>query len=189
MSNAPGKIVAGDTLEWRESLPDYPAGDGWTLHVVIYSADASYPITATADGDDHLVQVAAADTAAWTPGRYELTGYVTHPDGRKKTLWSVGVVIEPDPAGITAGLDGRSVARRMLDAIEAVLEKRASANQLDMVRYQFGMRGSEYGMRGGEFNTEVLLAARDRFRREVFAEEQAERLARGEGSRGWRVRF
>ena len=181
MSNAPGKIVAGDTLEWRESLPDYPAGDGWTLHVVIYNADASYPITATADGDDHLVQVAASDTAVWSPGRYELTSYVTHPDGRKKTLESVGVVIEPDPASITTGLDNRSFARRMLDAIEAVLEKRASSNQLDMVRYQFGMRS-------GEINPEVLMAARDRFKREVFAEEQAERLARGEGARGWRVR-
>ncbi len=182
MTSEPSKIVAGDSLEWRETLPDYPASAGWSLRYVIYNANASYPIQAVADGDGHVVSVAATDTASWSPGRYEIAGYVSHPDGRKKTIVTHGLIIEPDPAAITAGLDGRSFARRMLDAIEAALEGRADKGQLDMLRYQFGVRG-------GEINPEILMRARDRYQQEVYAEERAEKLARGEGTRGWRVRF
>jgi len=169
--NEPGKIAAGDSLDWNRSLPDYPASDGWTLHYALFNATAVYSITSAADGDNHAVSVDSATTATWASGRYDWTAYVTHTDGRKRSLFAGTIIITPD---LTAGpYDGRSHARKMLDAIEAALEGRATADEMDLIKGQFGERAIER-------KSAELIVARDRYRREVKSEETAAALERGE---------
>jgi len=73
----PTSIIAGDTLSWQISLSDYPATSGWTLKYKAVCAAGYFAITSTASGADHVVSVAKATTAAYIPGIYTLTRYVT----------------------------------------------------------------------------------------------------------------
>ena len=43
-SKEPAKIRAGDTIEWKRSIDDYKASDGWTLKYAYF--DREYPKTA-----------------------------------------------------------------------------------------------------------------------------------------------
>jgi len=177
----PGKIAAGDSLAWSRSLKDYLASDGWVLHYALFNATAAYTIDSAADGDDHAISIPATTTAEWDAGRYDWSAYVTHPDGRKKSLFTGAIIITPD---LTAGpYDGRSHARKMLDAIEAVVEGRATANDLDLVRGQFNDRVIER-------EPERLIEWREKYKVEVLAEEQAAGIGRGERlPRSIKVRF
>lgn len=166
----PGKIAAGDSLDWTRSLTDYPASEGWTLHYALFNATAAYAITSAADGDNHVVSVDSATTATWDAGRYDWTAYVTHTDGTKRSLFTGTIIITPD---LTSPYDGRSHARKMLDALEAALEGRATTDEMDLIKGQFGERAIER-------KSAELIVARDRYRREVKSEETAAALARGE---------
>jgi hypothetical protein len=172
VSIEPGKIAAGDSLLWRRRAPGYSAADGWTLHYALFNAAGAYTVDAAASGEEHLVDVAAAVTAAWTPGRYDWTAYVTHTDGRRQQLFTGVLVVVPDLASGTP-YDGRSHARRMLDAIEAVIEKRGTKQELDLVRGSFGGFDAER-------EPEKLIVWRDKYAREVADEEAAAALGRGE---------
>jgi len=179
----PGRIVAGDTLRWTDQVPDYPASDGWTLHYAIFSDQGIYHVDATASGTDHAFDVPASQTAKWQPGRYEWTAYVDNAAGERHTLGAGFLQVLPDPAATTPQ-DRRSHARRMLDAIEAALEQRATEQDLDLLRAQFGDQRVDR-------DPAQLIALRDRYRAEVQAEERAAALARGEAvpPRSLKVRF
>ena len=58
----PETITAGDSLTWKRTLADYPAGT-WTLKYRLINADGKIDITATASGTDHLVSVEPATSA------------------------------------------------------------------------------------------------------------------------------
>jgi len=111
--------TAGDTLSWRKSFPDYPAS-AWTLTYILINAAAKYTVTATADGDEHVVSAAAATTAAWLPGVYTLVGAVS--DGTDRhTVSSSAITISPDLAAQASGYDARSTARKAMDDLRAAL--------------------------------------------------------------------
>lgn len=111
------QIIAGDTLQFTTSVPDYPASGGYTLtyRLVPRVSGAPITITAAASGDDYAVSVAAAATAAWTAGEYSWTAYVTLGAARY-TQGSGQVTILPDPATMAAGTDTRSQAEIALAA-------------------------------------------------------------------------
>ena len=56
-------LIAGDTLNFLVTLADYPASI-WTLYYRGINATAKLDITATADGDTHLVSVPPATTTS-----------------------------------------------------------------------------------------------------------------------------
>ena len=161
----PRSARAGDTWRWQISLPDYPA-DTWTLTYKIHNAAALVAFSATADGTRHDVNVPATTTANYTAGRYDLLGQVT--DGTDVYSVRAGT-LEIEPA-ITAAADGRSHARKMLDAIEAILEGRANNDQLDTVKTAMGDRS---------LDREGLLDWRRYYARLVAAEEQRDAAAHG----------
>lgn len=74
-----------------------------------------------------------------------------------------------------ATYDGRSHARRMLDAIDAMLEGRASDGDLDVMRTITGDRSTW-------FDGPTLLKLRQQYAAAVAAEDASDRLARGEPS-------
>lgn len=159
----PARVTAGDTATWTRSLPDFPATDGWVLSYALVRTGVLLGITASAQGADHLVSVAAATTAAWQPGRYAWQASVAR-GAERHTIGTGYLEVLPDFAAQAGGHDGRSHARRVLEAVEAVIEGRASQAH------------AEYAIAGRQLKfipIPELLALRDRYRAEVRAQDVA----------------
>lgn len=173
----PASVVAGDTAKWQKYLGDYPANDGWTLTYTFVNASVRFTATASAVGADHLVNASAATTTAWAAGTYDWRAQVSKA-GEVFTVGSGRLVVKPS---FSAATDARSQARRMLEAVEAVLEGRASSAVQD---YQIAGRSLRH------IPIPDLLTLRDRLRMDVTREETAADLAAGKGPRGRiQVRF
>lgn len=168
----PLEVAAGDTIQWKRSLPDYSAADGWVLKYAL-RGPAIIDITGTADGSDHLIGVDSANSSSWAAGDYVVQGFVEKGTERF-TVYSGRVKITPDLAALSSGTyDGRSHARRVIDAIEAVIEGRATRDQQEMwidgerlVRTPF----------------EILIQIRNRYRRELGTETRREGSRQGRRS-------
>ncbi len=169
----PEAVVVGDTWRWRRGdlVSLYPAGDGWTLTYVLLNEAGKITIAASADGDGFLVDEAAAATAAHAAGRYRWEASVSKDEDRFR-VGTGTIEVRPDFAAAES-LDTRSHARKVLEKIEAVIERRATKDQ------------EEYTIDGRSLKrTPIpeLTALRDRYRAEVRREEQSERAAQGRGS-------
>lgn len=125
----PETLQIGDTWGWTATVTDYPATDGWTLKFALRGYGLSViDITATADGDDYIVTVAAAITATYTKGKYLWEAYIEKGSGPEVERYKVGegiVELLPFLGSATAETDNRSHAQKMLDMIEAALEAAA----------------------------------------------------------------
>jgi hypothetical protein len=162
----PTRINAGDTARWLKSLADYPASAGWALAYTLVSAAQRYTFSGTASGDDFLVNVAASTTTGWAAGSYAWRAQVSRA-GEVYTVAEGQVEVAP---AFGAAVDARSAARRGLDAINAVLENRATAGVAEVT---IGGRAVKH------IPLPELLALRDRYRIDVAREEAAARSAAG----------
>jgi len=121
-TSEPQTLRAGDTWKWRrEDLIAYPA-TAWTLKYRFKNAAGGFEVTATADGANHSVTVAAATTAAYAAGTYDFVAWVAY-SGEEYTIASGRLIVEPDLRGLSAAaaLDGRSDMRRILDQLKAAM--------------------------------------------------------------------
>lgn len=166
----PTTIYAGDTLTWTRSVAEYPA-QTWTLNYALVRAGRAYTFATTAEGDRHLVSVAASVTALWQAGEYTLTAYVTKASERVTLPGAVRVTVKPNPTG--TAVDPRSHARRTFDAINAVIEGRATA---DVAAYTINGRSLT------KMPIAELISLQSHYRRLVDREDAEARIARGLGS-------
>lgn len=142
--------IAGDTLDFKVSVPDYPSLDGWTLKYRLtprFSSPAQTPIDisaiANADGS-YQVQAGPAATSVWKTGFYTWARWVEK-SGARQTLTERGQLeIRPNPATSAQGDDTRTFARKMVDAVEAMLASRATQTQRELVSYTIGSRGQTF---------------------------------------------
>lgn len=170
-TSEPGRLVAGDTAKWLKSLGDYPASAGWVLTYSVVNSAQRYTVSGVSAGDDHLVVASAATTAAWVPGEYSWRAQVSLA-GETFTVAEGRLTIA---AAYSAATDGRSRARRSLDAVEAMLEGRASSA---VAEYTINGRALKY------IPVPELLALRGRLRTEVTREDDAARSSAGLAPRG-----
>jgi hypothetical protein len=167
----PDEVFAGDTFKWKVSLSDFPATNGWTLKYVFTNGSGGLgPYSSTADGDEHQMQLSMGATAAWAAGDYTFIAYVT--DGTSRVTVDEGAItVKPDRSAAGA-YDGRSHAQTTLDAIEAVIENRAT---LDQMKYAIAGRSLD--------RTPIadLLVLRATYKKEVAQERRADRVKAGLG--------
>lgn len=172
----PTLIVAGTTLKFIRDYDLDPAS--WTATAYLTSAANSYNVTASDNGDGRfLFNAASAVTTTWVAGDYKLSIQAT--DGSETYVIEVAsVLVEP---ALGSATDVRSHARKVLDALEAVLEGKASKDQ-----QAYSIRGRSLSrMSPGE-----LLDWRDRYKSEVNREKQKEDIKNGLGNSSViRVRF
>jgi len=170
--NVPTVWNAGDTLKWDVSIPDYPATEGWTLTYEVKSRnDHIATITASASGADYTVTVPAATSAGYAIGHHHYRAYVTK-GSERFTVDSGDLEIVKDFED-SGNYDDRTHAEIVLDAVESVIEGRATKDQ------------ESYTIAGRSLSrtpVEDLLMLRDRYKTEVRREERADRVARGLGS-------
>jgi hypothetical protein len=163
----PSSVNAGDTWRWTRSLADYPASAGWALSYTLINASAKITVNASASGDDHAVTVAAATTAGYAAGTYDWRARVSKA-GEVYTVGEGRLTVRN--AFSAATFDARTHARKTLDAIEAVIEGRASSST------------AEYTIAGRSLKhipVADLLALRDKYRAEVLREDAAAAVAAG----------
>lgn len=157
----PSRITAGFTFRRLVTQTAYPAPD-WVLSVVLRGPRA-ITLTATPEGTQHRLEALPAATREWLGGAYAYSVRATSADGADV------VELERGSCQVDAGLDGledghdaRSHARKVLDSINAVIEKRATQDQ---ARYVINNRELE--------RTPIadLLLLRDRYAAMVRQEE------------------
>lgn len=176
------RLIVGDSYEFTTVVPDYPASDGWTLAHVLRARSGSndaITMTAVASGDDYLTTVLAATSGGWDAGDYTVTAQVSNVGLERHTLDAVAlsdgrlrsnlITLLANPSEGEA-FDDRTHARIVLDAIEAVIEGRATKDQ------------EEYTIKDRSLKRTPLadLVEFERiYRARVLAEEAAARRAAG----------
>lgn len=168
-------LIVGDTLDFLTTVADYPPANGWTLKYRLVPRVSGTPIDLTAgnSGSDYRVQVSPTTTATWTAGEYSWSSWVEK-SGARYTVDEGLVTLKADPATI-ASYDGRSPARKALDALNAGLETFGSNAHVQ-----------GYSIEGREMKYRTFadfMAARDRLVAEVNREENATRTAAGLASK------
>lgn len=168
----PTSVNAGDTVRWRRTLSKYPASDGWELTYTLLNATHKITLTATPDGDGHLVEVAASVTNLWTAGDYAWRAQVSRA-GEVFTVCDGRITVRPSFGAAT--LDTRSGARRALEAVEAYLE---DPTNLTAAKYSIAGRSLD------RIPLPDLWAHRDRLKFEVAREDAAACAAAGLPGKG-----
>ena len=107
-SYEPEKLTSGVTWKWKKTISDYPASE-WTLTYYLRKNGATATsFSASVDGDTHLVTVAAATTAGYAAGVYDIIGVVVK-SAEKYVAYDGSLEVLTNPA--TAGAyDPRSHA-------------------------------------------------------------------------------
>jgi len=127
--NIPSRLQIGDSWNWAESLPDYPASAGWALSFSLYRyGQPVIQIDATASGNDFSISVSAATTAGKAAGEWQWTAYVTKGADRF-TVGTGTVTLLPDLAAATEASDLRTENEKILDALIATQQRRATKEQ------------------------------------------------------------
>lgn len=152
----PSSITAGLTLDRRAIAAAYPAPE-WRLQAVLRGPGLIGTLQAEPDGHNHRFRVSAAETAKWVPGDYWYS--VRALQGETVLELEAGKIsVQIDLAQEGTGFNGASHTERVLAAIEAVLERRATLDQ------------EEYRINNRELKrTPIadLLRLRDRYRMEL----------------------
>ena len=157
----PDTIRAGTTFDVAVTLPAYPAPD-WSL-VLILRGVGQIDLASTDDGEGHRIGASAAVTSGWAAGSYwwqlrAVMGAEAH------AVDEGNLTVAADLALIDAPHDGQSHAERVLQAIEAVIENRAT---VDQQAYTINGRSLQ------RMPIADLLALRSRYRDEVRRQQQA----------------
>lgn len=170
----PLKHIIGDRWAWkRTDLGTYGTGFTLTYEARLDSdGTTTFTFNGSWDGSAYVVEVASASTATYTKGTYSTSIYITRDSDSERVLigqqtWT----LDPNPA--TDAGDTRSHAKTVLDAIEAVIEGRATSSQSE---YQIKDRALKY------MGVDELIKFRSFYKAEYQRELDAERIAQGLGS-------
>lgn len=167
----PREIVRLSTPTWRFEDPDYSPLDGWTIEYA-FEGPSELNVIAVADGAGHVVALTALQTAIAT-GSYGWQAIASRAPAPTFTLERLVVQTGRTEFLLNYGIDtstgpNKSHAARMVEAIEAQLEGRASDGQKSM---------SINGRSLDRHTLAELMEARKVYRMELRAEEAA--LAQG----------
>lgn len=169
----PLTIVAGDTLTFTKSIPSYLPSDGWTLSYALQGSTLAGSNTGliafastTNTGSTYSISVAKATTAAFAPGDYRWTAYVTGGTSERYSVGAGNITILPDPSATVP----TSHAVRTLALIDAAIEGRVPAHLTETIID---------GQTIIRLPLDRLIELRAKYRAEVRAEIDARRVDAG----------
>ena len=117
----PVQIVQGDTINFIRYFGNYPASQGWQLQYNLRGGAQAIQFSSVANGDSHVLTVAAAVTATWLNGQYEMEGFAINAAlGQRERIYLNNLLVILDLSAAPADQDIRTHAQKMLEAIEAV---------------------------------------------------------------------
>ena len=167
----PDTLVVGHRWVWRRDdlVSDYPL-DEYALEYR-FTEDSTgntnaFTIAATEAESTYLVEIASAVTASLTAGDYQWAAFIIRSSDNQRVVIDQGrTEILPNLQNTTADL--RSHAKKVLDAIEAVLENRASQDQMSY---------SIAGRSLSRMSIDDLMTFRNRYRAEYLREIKLARI-------------
>jgi len=126
----PLSLVAGDTWTWQRSDlgADFPPAAYSLTYSMQREGNTTAPttFTATESGETYTVTVPAATTAVLAAGTWQWTAHaIRTADSARVTVGSGIFTVKPNPA---VAHDPRSHAAKVLAAIEALIEGRATSD-------------------------------------------------------------
>lgn len=160
MTYEPTEITAGDRITWARYDAAYLPSDGWVLKYAL-RGPAAINLVSTADGSSHVIDIPGSTSKDFAPGTYSWAGYYELADGTRVTRYTGRLTIAPDLIEAPAGYDGRSHAEKVLEAIERVIEGRATRGDQEL---------SFDGKRIVKMTVAELIQLRQQYRNEVRAE-------------------
>ena len=174
----PSTLVLGDYWAWkRDDLADtYPIGS-YALTYEFHEDSGGggshkFTLTATEADNTYYIEAASSSTTGYTVGDYIWEAYIT------KSADSNRVMVDSGRTTITQNLantnaDLRSHAKKVLDAIEAVIEGRAT---IDQSSFSLGGRSLS------RMSVDELMTFRDRYKAEYLKEIKLARIRNKQGS-------
>lgn len=180
----PRSIIAGERVIWTRTFEDYPATE-YSLEYRFRGPSTGFNVTATADGDAFDAAITAAQSATLTAGEtYQWQAWLTE-IGVSTNTWVIdsgSIKVDRGFAtGTTASVDLRSDARITLDAIEATIQQKATADQLE---YEITTPAGSRRLK--RLSMTELLAARKEYAA-IVARENAAKRAKETGKFGRKV--
>lgn len=174
----PSTLVAGDRFTWkRDDLAGDYSPSAYALTYEFHSdvgggGSKKFTITATEADDTYYIEVGSSTTASYTPGDYIWEAYITRSSDSERIMVDSGrTEITINLANTNADL--RSHAKKVLDAIEAVIENRATIDQSSM---------SIAGRSLSRMNIDELMNFRMQYKTEYLKEIKLARIRNKQGS-------
>ena len=174
----PNTLVLGDYWSWKRDdlATDYPVGT-YALTYEFHSDSGGggtkkFSLTAVEADDTYYIESASSTTTGYAVGDYVWEAYIT------KTSSSNRIMVDSGRTSITENLantnaDLRSHAKKVLDALEAVIENRATMDQSSM---------SIAGRSLSRMSVDELLTFRNRYKAEYLKEIKLARIRNKQGS-------
>lgn len=174
----PSTLVAGDRFTWkRDDLAGDYSPSAFALTYEFHSdvgggGTKKFTITATEADNTYYIEVGSSTTASYTPGDYVWEAYITRSSDSERIMVDSGrTKITINLANTNADL--RSHAKKVLDAIEAVIENRATIDQSSM---------SIAGRSLSRMNIDELINFRMQYKTEYLKEIKLARIRNKQGS-------
>jgi hypothetical protein len=122
----PNKLTAGLSVSFLFFDPDH-LSDEWTASIHLRSASSKIDIDAESEGDGYRFKVSASQSASWVAEKYTAVVRLARGD-EVVEVWNDRIEVYPDIAALNT-YDTRTANERMLEAIRATLENRATKDQ------------------------------------------------------------
>ena len=131
----PQSLIAGDTLQFDRSFPNFSPADGWALAYTLTLVGKT-PIqinggVIASTGGTWNINVPGSTTVNYAAGRYRWLAYVKGSgsfSGQRFVVAEGVIEIKANPETADTTTDYRSQAKKNLDAIDAVLANRSAAD-------------------------------------------------------------
>ena len=165
----PNELQLGDFWAWKRTdlSTDYPTASyslSYEFNLVDGSTAANFTLTATESNNEYIIET--SNTTSYTSGEYNWVAYITRSSDSARIKLSEGFTeIQENYATTTSSV--RSHAKKVLDAIEAVIENRATMDQSSM---------SIAGRSLSRLTIDELLQFRDRYKAEYLKEVKKARI-------------
>jgi hypothetical protein len=118
-THEPESIRAGTFSEWTRSLADFSYADGWRLtYRIVGPAELDISTAADTDGIGFAASILTSQSTALPAGDYWMFGTVTLA-ADTRSVYEGRLTVTPNPSALTPGYDGRSHAKKMLDALQS----------------------------------------------------------------------
>jgi len=179
----PNELQLGDFWAWKRTdlSTDYPTVSyslSYEFNLIDGATVSNFTLTATESNNDYIIE--STNTTSYAKGEYNWIAYITRSSDTARIKIGEGFTeVQDNYATTTASV--RSHAKKVLDAIEAVIENRATMDQSSM---------SIAGRSLSRLTVDELMLFRDRYKTEYLKEVKKARIKNNKDSgNAIKVRF